>query len=138
MANQVLVLSDNDGVARVVELAIGQEAQTTTLLLNPDKPANARLPSEHCALIILALSSVASEPVVALARTSLACLVGQVPLLIISERPFLSDVQTHIHHMDFPFTISELSNLVHLILQSEMTDAALPMLAENNLDRSSG
>jgi len=120
---RVLVVSDNEGVARVITLALGQTALTTTRPLYSKKSVNGRLPSEDWALVILGLSSFVTEPVMAYARTMLTDYIGRMPLLIISERPCLSDVSTRTWHMDFPFTLGELQNLVHQILRIEADDA---------------
>jgi len=68
-------------------------------------------------LIVVAMSSPTSEPVVALARASLAGQIGQVPLLIISDRPFHSDPNDRIIHLDFPFDIDGLCDKVKEVLQ---------------------
>jgi len=68
-------------------------------------------------LIVVAMSSSTSEPIVALARASLAGRIGQVPLLIISDRPFHSEPDDQIAHLDFPFDIDGLHNKVKDILQ---------------------
>jgi hypothetical protein len=68
-------------------------------------------------LIVVAMSSPSSEPVVALSRASLAGRIGQVPLLIISDRPFHSEPDDQITHLDFPFDIDRLHDKVREILQ---------------------
>jgi hypothetical protein len=70
-------------------------------------------------LIVVALSSPASEPVVALAEASLVEWIGQVPLLIISDRPFSVQAGAKILHLEFPFTPDELQDKVREILQEE-------------------
>jgi hypothetical protein len=67
------------------------------------------------------MSSPTSEPVVALSRASLAGQIGQVPLLIISDRPFQSDPDDRIIHLDFPFDIDGLHDKVEKILQDRLT-----------------
>jgi hypothetical protein len=72
-----------------------------------------------CSLIIVAASLPSSEPVVALARASLAARIGEVPLLIISDRPFPPDPVDRIAHLDFPFDIGGLHNSIQDILNRE-------------------
>jgi hypothetical protein len=66
-------------------------------------------------LIVLGMSSPASEPVVALSRASLVGCVGQIPLLIISNRPF--EPEDRIVHLDFPFDIDDFDATVTRLLQ---------------------
>ncbi len=115
-AKRIVIISDNEGVAQIVQFTVGREVEMPTMLINFPIHDAPPFDLNHCALIILALSSVASEPVIALARASLLRYVGCVPLLIISERPFVSDQPTQIHHMDFPFTASELKSQVRQIV----------------------
>jgi hypothetical protein len=70
-------------------------------------------------LIIVAMSSPASQPAAVLARASVAGRVGQVPLLLISDRPFRSDSEGQIAHLDFPFEIDGLYDKVEKILLEE-------------------
>jgi len=75
----------------------------------------------NCDLIVVAMrSSFASEPVVALARASLAQRIGQVPLLIISDRPFDSAPDVRIFHLGFPFGADELCAKVRDILHRQL------------------
>jgi hypothetical protein len=53
-------------------------------------------------LIVMAMGSPYSEPLVALARASLAQAAGTVPILIISDRYFDSDTEARIAHLDYP------------------------------------
>ena len=123
---RVLVLSDNDGLSRVIELNLKHShLEVVRLALSP--------PGQRCPesvegrgsqaeggdldLIVVAMSLPTSEPVVALARASLAGRIGQVPLLIISDRPFHSDLDDQIIHLDFPFDIDGLHDKVKEILQ---------------------
>ena len=64
----------------------------------------------------VAMISPASEPVVALARASLADRIGRVPLQIVSDRPFDSEPDEQIIHLDFPFDIDRLHDKVKKVL----------------------
>jgi hypothetical protein len=68
--------------------------------------------------MIVAMSSHTSEPVVTLARASLAGSIGQIPLLIISDRPFDSAPDDRITHLDFPFDIERLCLTVREMLRN--------------------
>ena len=113
----VLVLSDNDGLARAIEVNLCDPyLKVTRIVLNPTgRPTNEAERGDYD-LIVVALSSPANEPVVALAWASLAGRVGQVPFLIISDRPFRSDPADRIAHLYFPFDIDRLHGRVSEIL----------------------
>lgn len=127
---RVLVLSDNDGLSRAIELNL-KHSQLEIIKLALSPPGQRSEPVEgqrecqaevgHFDLIVVAMSSPTSEPVVALARTSLIRQIGQVPLLIISDRPFQSDPDDQIIHLDFPFDIDRLHDKVEEILQDRQT-----------------
>jgi hypothetical protein len=127
---RVLVLSDNDGLSRAIKLNLERsDLEVVKLALNspgqrcPEPNRRAVKGRGNQAemgdfdLIVVAMSSSTSEPIVALARASLAGRIGQVPLLIISDRPFHSDPDDQIVHLDFPFDIDGLHDKVKAILQ---------------------
>ena len=116
----ILVLSDNDLLARAIELNLGKTWTVGVLLLTPESAVRRGSRAgvdRHADLIVVAMSSPASEPVVALSRASLGGRIGQVPILIISDRPFDSRSDDRIIHLDFPFDISRLRGKVAEILQ---------------------
>lgn len=132
---RVLVLSDNDGLSRAIELNLKHsQLEVVKLPLSSPRqqhpePASSRTCQGDDGrgnqtevgdldLIVVAMSSPTSEPVVALARASLTGRIGQVPLLIISDRPFHSDPDDRIIHLDFPFDIDGLHDKVEEILQN--------------------
>jgi hypothetical protein len=123
---RVFVVSDNVGLARAIDLNLKAcfEADTVLIASHPPHPEKNLAIAGNCDLIIVATSSPTSEPVVALAKASLAERIGQVPLLIISDRPFDPDVDERIAHLDFPFHVSALHKAVQELLQ-EAPDAAL-------------
>ena len=116
---KALVLSDNEGLSRVIELALKGRIEIVRLKPNADQPQQWNA-ARDVQLIVLALSSHTSESVVALARAALVDCIGHVPLLIISEHSFVSDAETHIAHLDFPFTIDKLYDQVDKILQAPL------------------
>lgn len=119
MKKKLLVLSDNDSVAHMINLALRRELDVTQLIVNPLTMPDLPMRADGFDLIVVALSSYASEPIVALARASLVKLVGQVPLLIISDKPFEADPYTRIAHLDFPFALDQLNEQIDWILRGE-------------------
>ena len=117
----ILVLSDNDLLARAIELNLAKTWTVRVLLLTPESAVRrgSRAGGDrHADLIVVAMRSPASEPVVALSRASLCGRIGQVPILIISDRPFDSHSDDQIIHLDFPFDINRLRGKVAEILQA--------------------
>ena len=77
-------------------------------------------------LIVVALSSPSSEPVVMLSRNALTGYIGRVPTLIISDRPFNVDPQDQIFYLNFPFDIDQLADKVKEILKVQTQRAQTP------------
>jgi hypothetical protein len=72
---------------------------------------------DNLALIIVAISSVSKgEPLVSLFNTALINQVGQIPILIVSDRKFDSDHEGQIFHLDFPLDVGELCHRVQTIV----------------------
>lgn len=118
---RVLILSDNDGLSRAIELNLNRHLGVEIVTLAPSSLEQRGSPADNgdFDLIVVAMSSPTSEPVVALARASLARRIGQVPLLIISDRLFRSDPEAQIIHLGFPFDIDRLQDKVRELLQKE-------------------
>jgi hypothetical protein len=121
---KALIISDNGGLARVVELNLRIRLGMEVLKYDPDLSGQDRY--DDLDLLVLAISSPSREPILELARASLVERIGQVSLLIISDRPFQSEPDEDIVHLDFPFTIDALESKVRGILhkkaQSEASD----------------
>ena len=115
---RVLILSDNDGLSRAIEVNLNNhlEVEVVRLAASFLKRRRSQVKNGKFDLIVVAMSSPASEPVVALARASLADQIGQVPLLIVSDRPFDSEPDEQIIHLDFPFDIDRLHDKVKKVL----------------------
>ena len=116
---RVLVLSDNDGLSRAIELNLNSHLEVVRLTLSSPEQRESQAELGDFDMIVVAMSLPTSEPVVALARASLVGRIGQVPLLIISDRPFHSDLDDQIIHLDFPFDIDGLHEKVKEILQRD-------------------
>ncbi len=114
---RVLVLSDNDGLSKAIELNLERsDLKVVRFALTSVERRKNQVEVGDFDLIVLAMSLPTSEPVVALARASLARRIGQVPILIISDRPFYSDPDDQITHLDFPFDIDRLHDTIEAIL----------------------
>jgi DNA-binding response OmpR family regulator len=118
---RVLVLSDNKRLSRAIELNLDRRLGVEVVILASSSLEQRGSPAGDgdFDLIVVAMSSPGSEPVVALARASLVERVGKVPLLIVSDRPFDSDPGDQIIHLDFPFDIDRLQSKVRELLRGE-------------------
>jgi hypothetical protein len=127
---QVMVLSDHQGLARLIELALHKELNIIRIdpSQRPRRSAQSLIPetapsrcrSAVIALIVIALSAHDSEPLVALAQAGLEECIGKVPILIISDRPFQPALDVQIAHLTFPFLFDELSEKVRTMLQGKL------------------
>jgi hypothetical protein len=115
---RVIILSDNAKLSRAIELKLQCYPGLEIVKL---VPGQRRSPVEigDCDLIVVAMSSSSSEPLVALAKVSLTGRIGQVPVLVISDRPFRADPDTRIAHLDFPFDIDKLPHKVRELLEGQ-------------------
>jgi hypothetical protein len=117
---KVLILSDNAGLSRAIELNLSNHLDVETIKLGSGSSKRNRGGTEmnDFDLMVVAMSSPSSEPVVALARASLTKYIGRIPMLIISDRPFDSKPGERIIHLDFPFDIEGLYDKVEEILEA--------------------
>ncbi len=117
---KVLILSDNEGLSRAIELNLNSRLEVKIIKFAHKSPEKwkSHTEADDFDLIVLAMSSPSSEPVVALAKASLTRQIGHTPLLIISDRPFNSEPEHQITHLNFPFDIDKLCNQVDEILQT--------------------
>ena len=118
---RVCIVSDNCGLARAIELNLGARLEVEVQSIAPgiSQAETAQVIAEDCSLIVMATSLPSSEPLVVLAKTSLLGRIGQVPLIIISDRPFRPDEDRRIVHLDFPFRVDELCRTVDELLHRE-------------------
>lgn len=118
--SHILVISDSDRLSRAVKVNLERRfgAQIVSVSGHAGRAHDSH-DLENCDLIVVALGSSTSEPLVVLAKAALASRVGQIPLLIISDRPFEPDPEYHILHLDFPFDADQLYDAVNKILRRE-------------------
>ena len=111
---RVLILSDVDKLARVISLGLNRYLGIEAVHPWPQD----RVTGNGYDLIIVALGSSASEPIVALSQAGLTRQIGRVPILIISDRPAVDAPEDHIAHLDFPFDVGQLCQKVAAILRA--------------------
>ena len=116
---RVVVLSDNDALAQAIEVALGKclNLSMVRFVSSSAKQWMGQVRNNDFDLIVVATSLPTSEPLVMLIRASLAQQIGQVPLLIVSDRPFDPDMDNRFFHLDFPVGAGELRDKVKEILQ---------------------
>jgi len=91
-------------------------------------PAPSVIPdASTCQLVVLALSHSSNEPVIALAQAGLTTLIGAVPLLIISDRPFAAAPERNIYHLPFPFRADALHRCIAALLHESDTASSIAL-----------
>ena len=131
--NSILLIGDNRFLLRLVGANLAPLAVDAVLLGHEDDtalPGYAASGAPACKLVLLALSSSSNEPVVVLAQAGLTRLVGAIPLLIISDRPFAADPARNIFHLPFPFRADTLQKTVGDLLAR----AAIPEDGQASID----
>ena len=100
----VILVSDNPKLAR--SLALNLERQWEVCWAGSQAEGQPQLApaGQTPHLIIVALSLDESEALVVLAQAALSQYIGQIPLLIISDRPFAADHARRMAHLSFPFS----------------------------------
>ncbi len=116
-----LVISDNARLVRAIALVLHSCLGVEMLELEPDSLREWKIPQDiDLLLIVLALSSPDSEPLVLLSRASLGAKIGRVPVLIVSERAFMSDPGDHVFHVDFPYDPHQLCEKAREVLRENL------------------
>ena len=121
-----LILCDYDALYTAIELKLSglPDVQVTRLNLAPTGPRRDLRPDGDFDLIIVATVSPTGDPLSILSRASLLGRVGEVPVLIISERPSSPESDDRITYLNFPFDMDELTYTVRGILDKHSpTDA---------------
>jgi hypothetical protein len=120
VGKRVVVLSDNRGLSRVIEFSLKNhdlEVIDPSLMSgNGGEPSRVK----DLDLIIVAMSLPTSEPLETLSKASMSDQIGQIPLLIISERPLRSAPDDQVEHLGFPFGLDGFYHKVETILQKEI------------------
>jgi hypothetical protein len=116
---RVFVLSDNHGLSRAIEVSLASNhLQDIGYTWELGSKIGHPLPSDEFDLIIVALSSSGVEPTAMLARASMSQKVGQIPLLVISEKPPDAGSDNEVAHLGFPFDLDLLCDKVAEVLES--------------------
>lgn len=117
----VLLIGDNGLLVELVAANLAPLPMQVILLGTWDAETKTApvtvAPEPDCQLIVLALSKTVNEPVVILARLRIAHLIGAIPLLIISDRPFTTDGERRIFHLPFPFGAAALQQTIATLLR---------------------
>ena len=111
----IIIISDNDKLARALELNLLSYGSTLSLKLGAP-PRSLPPAAINPDLIIIALSAPDSEPLVALARAALGQYLGRIPVLVISDREFTTGPGESIGYLHFPFSTEALRRAVHELL----------------------
>ncbi|MFZ5917732.1 MAG: hypothetical protein ACOYZ7_12405 [Chloroflexota bacterium] len=115
MGKKVFVLSDNYGLLRVIEFSL--KTKNLKVVRFPPSPQNRENgETNNPDLVIVALSSPASESIKTWVQSAANGHGDGVPLLIISSTPPELQGCDHIAHLSFPFDLDGLYNQVEEML----------------------
>jgi len=114
--NKVLVLSDNDGLALVIALALSTclGADSVRLNLSATEQWQKSFSANNFDLIIVGISAPVEEMQPVLSEAF--CHVTETPVLIVSDRPVSTFPAGRINHLKFPFDIDALCDKAEGIL----------------------
>jgi len=115
---KALVLSDNDGLARAIKAHISHrlDVEVVRMDVNAERQMEVEEKPAEFDLMVVALSSPTREPAEVLSKTRLAEQVGQVPLLVISDRPLEPLPKGQIIHLNLPFEVDEFHDKLRELL----------------------
>ena len=114
---KVLVLSDRDMLFDVIKINLEKIPATVVRYEDTINGNSSRANNiDQFNLIVVASGSSTSEPLVTLFKASLTKQIGQIPLLIISDRQFDAHNAGQIFHLDFPFNAGDLRLKVKQLL----------------------
>ncbi len=118
--NRVLVLSDNDGLALVIALALSTclGADSVRLSLSAVEQWQEPFSTNNFDLIIVGISAPVEEVQPVLSEAF--CHVPETPVLIVSDRPVSTFPAGCIDHLEFPFDIDALCDKAEGILAARV------------------
>ena len=121
---RILLIGDNRFLLELVMANLAAPPTHSVLLSRPSDGSRqtcaVTLPNHDesltLRLVVLALSHTDHEPVIVLAQAGLTHLIGAIPLIIISDRPFQTNPEQAIYHLPFPFRAYTLQQTVNDLL----------------------
>jgi hypothetical protein len=115
----LIVLSDNAPALRVIQQLLAADYPLVAVWVAPLEGAaspSVALPDlATIAMIIVAAIEPETESLVLLGRAGLGCLIGQVPLLLITERQFSGAAAGPIVGLTYPFTPEALRSSIQAL-----------------------
>jgi riboflavin biosynthesis pyrimidine reductase len=120
---QVAIFSDNDSLARIIELNMSHYPNVqSTKLTSPSARPDSQISTENFDLVVLAIGRLATDPATMLARIA-PSQARRVPLLIISSEPVRADWDGEVYTLSFPFSAYDLHRQIQEILNGETAAA---------------
>ncbi|MGC8779559.1 MAG: hypothetical protein ACP5UQ_01720 [Anaerolineae bacterium] len=123
---RVGVLCDLDALYAAIELQLNrlQQVQVIRLHAPATRPPTAEHSSERFDLLIVASVSPVSNPLSILYDAALLHCVGQVPILIVSDRPSRPASDDKIIYLNFPFDLENLAEIAAGIVGQHLASPA--------------
>ncbi len=110
------ILADSPRLLNVIKYVLADNYLLLSQVVGGN--AYAFVPAETGAmqLVILAVARPETEPLVMLGQAGLGCLVGVVPILLITERQFYPAPDSRIYHLDYPFPPDALKRMLQELI----------------------
>lgn len=109
---RIYVLSDSDRLYRLISYLLADYGPVAGWVSKGEAETSPTFALHASQLVIIAAAATTSEPLVMLAQAGLAAFVGRVPLLLITDRPFLAPPDNSIYHLNYPFAPEALLKIV--------------------------
>jgi hypothetical protein len=119
VTKQVAILSDNDSLARVVELNLSRYPDVQSAkLATPSARPDGQISTGGFDLVVLAIGRLTTDPGAILARIS-PSQARRTSLLIISSEPTWLDWNGEVYFLSFPFSATAFHHQVQEILNKK-------------------
>lgn len=110
------VLADSARLLNVIKYVLADSCLLISQVVDGSADSFPAVEISVMQLVILAVGRPESEPLVMLGQAGLGCLVGVVPILLITERPFYPAPDSRIYHLDYPFPPDALKRMLQELI----------------------
>lgn len=127
-SNSILVLCDHDALFTAIELTLTLLPGLHVFRRVAGTASNQQrsgLSGATADLVMVASAALTSDPFTMLSDAGLLALVGETPILILSERPTRAETGDRITYLNFPFDMDQLTATIQAILNKRSTQTSI-------------
>jgi hypothetical protein len=110
------ILADSPRLLNVIKYVLAENCLLISQVVDGSAYSFSAAETGALRLVILAVARPESEPLVMLGQAGLGCLVGVVPILLITERQFYPAPDSRIYHLDYPFPPDALKRMLQELI----------------------